>query len=345
MWMAIIAGLVVAGQAAGAGARPQERQRELMEQLASLNVQPVMLAAPLVAADGSQSGPATGIIAEGAQYFVSAPEGSCHAEISTTPPTSPREGWQVTARVTARQLFAATVIVEWQRRWSGGRELTGGAHGRTEVSMRSSDRMPLDRIPTVAPGLPCHGRQRQLELSFFVNASNTPPTLPVSLLPSPLRVELWLIHDKPNQQRGQDIPLHVSQPFDPSGTQAMFRTAVFRSGSDSFTVDVDTHFRVVREESGRIGLWVGLRRIVLDGETGARHMAGASSNTIEWGGPGEVLEFELPAPGMRGGTSGGSGQSGIRGAAAGSGQVRPAVPMLLQGHRFSVRVRFTPAGS
>jgi len=259
-------------------------------------------------------------------------------------PTRPREGWQVTAHVTVRKMMAATVIVEWQRRWSGGRDVTGGARARTEISMRSSERMPLDQIPTVAPGLPCHGRLRRLEVSLFDNASNTPPRLPVSPLPAAMRVEVWLVHDQPNRQLGQDVPLHVSQPFDPAGTQSVFRTAVFPSGGELFIVDVDTHFRLVREESGRTALWVGLRRIILDGETGARHMAGASSDTVAWV-PGEVLEFELPAPGVRLGARGGGGRAGGSGGGSVVGGRSATTPVQLLGHRFSVRVRFTPSGS
>lgn len=331
MWMPLIAGLVVSAQAASAGAvaRPQEWQP------------PVLLAAPLVSADGTLSGPAVSLTADSAHFFVSAPENSCHVEISTARPARPREGWYVTARVSNPQFGAATVVIDWQRRWSGGREVTGGTQARMEVRLRSPERLSLDEIQTVAPGMPCHGRLRRLELSLLDGARNGPPTDPVSPLSAAMRVELWFIHDKPNQQRGQDIPLHVSQPFDPAGTQSMFRTAVFTSGGRSYIVDVDTHFRVVREESGRIGLWVGLRRIILDGETGARHMAGASSDTVAWV-PGEVLEFELPAPGVRAGGRGGGGASGGGSVSAGRGTT---TPILLQGHRFSVRVRFTPAGS
>jgi len=335
--------VMMAAQAAGAGQDRQDRLREGMQDIQRIMQHPVSLTAPLVGTDGSRRGPGVTVTDTDQRFYVSTPNGSCDASISTTPPTNVRDSWRVDARVRARpSLFTATVAVEWQRMWSGGRPITNGASATTEIELRAGDRVPLDHLETSAPGLECHGRFRTLELVVFGNVIHRPPVLPVMPTPVPMTMETWLVHQTP---AGVETTYAVSVPFNPAETRFVFRTQPITSHDGTFYADLDGDVRTVRREDGSLGLWAGFRRAIVDTSTNkVRTATGSGGSVIDWGQAGEVISFDLPA--LRPVPAGAGGGGGGRGAVAGGISNTPAQTAPLQtplmGHKFSVRIRFVP---
>lgn len=346
----LMAVIMMATQAAGVGQAREDRLRGGMQDIQRIMQHPVSLTAPLVGADGSRRGPGVTVTDAGGRFYVSTPNGSCDASISTTPPTNVRDGWRVAARVRERRsTFNATVDVEWQRMWSGGRPITNGASATTEIELRPGDRVPLDHLETSAPGLECHGRVRALELVVFGNVIHRPPTLPVMPPPGLMTMEAWLVHLTPADV---ETTYAIALPFDPAETRFVFRTQSITTHDGTFYADLDGAVRTVRREDGSLGLWAGFRRAIVDTSTNTTRMAtGSGGSVIDWGQAGEVISFDLPAivpvgAGRGGiGIGGGGGGSG-RGAVAGgvSNAVTHSAPHLppLMGHKFSVRIRFVP---
>jgi len=337
--------VMMAAQAAGAGQDRQDRLREGMQDIAQRMQFPVSLTAPLVGADGSRRGPGVTITDAGGRFYVSTPNGSCEASISTTEPTNVRDGWRVAARVRARpRAFTATVAVEWQRMWDGGRPITNGASATTEIEMYQGDRVPLDHLATSALGLECHGQFRALELVVFGNVIHQPPALPVMPTPVPMTMEAWLVHQTP---AGVETTYALSVPFDPAETRFVFRTRPITSDDGTFYADLDGAVRTVRREDGSLGLSAGFRRAIVDTSTNKMRTAtGSGGSVIDWGQTGEVISFDLPA--LRPVPTGAGGGGGGRGAVAGGISNTPAQTAPLQtplmGHKFSVRLRFVPVG-
>jgi len=336
--------VVMAAQAAGAGQDRQDRLREGLQDIAQRMRFPVSLTAPLVGPDGSRRGPGVTVTDAGGRFYVSTQNGSCDATISTTEPTNVRDGWRVAARVRTRpRVFTATVAVEWQRLWSGGQLITNGASATTEIELRAGDRVPLDHLETSAPGLDCHGRFRALELMVFGNVILQTPDLPVMTPPVPMTMDAWLVHHTP---AGVETTYAVSLPFDATETRVIFRTQPITSHDGTFYADLDGAVRTVRREDGSLGLWAGFRRAIVDTSTNTMRTAtGSGGSVIDWGQAGEVIAFDLPA--LRPVPTGAGGGGGGRGAVAGGiGNTPPQAPPFqtpLLGHRFSVRLRFTPA--
>lgn len=340
MLESLMAGVLVAMQvAAGAGAGRGQTRITILQA-------PVLLTAPLTGADGSRRGPAADVSRSSGPLYVTSAPGSCDASISSDVPVNVRDGWKVTARLVAQEMRTATVAVEWQRMWTAGRAVTNGTSGTTEIVLRSGDRVPLDHLETIGTGLECHGRTRTLELSMWNNVINQPPDRPTMAPPGPVKMEVWLVHHTPADV---ETTYALAVPFAPSETRFVFRTQPIGSFDGTYHVDLDGQVRTVARDDGTLALWVGIRRAIVDTSTNAvRFGSGSGGSLTAWAQPGEVLSFDLPAPWMGAPVGGGSGGGGRSGAVAAGGVSHSSSSHAglerapLNGHRFSVRFRFTP---
>lgn len=340
MVMPVIAGLLLAALQVVTGS--QVSVKPPINLRIALPPPTVLLMAPAVAADGSRHGPVVQLRDSAATWFVTSQADACDATISTDKPPSAREGWRVVARVTVHADRTATAYLEWQRLWTGGRELPNGASATTEVSLRLRDRVPIDTLPITAPGLECHGSSRILEVYVSANLLTTPPDVPTRSVTTPLRMEVWLVHRTPLDE---ETTYHMAIPFDPADTRFVFRTKPIPSPDGIYYVDIDGQFRAVSRADGSPGLWAGVRRSIVDVSTGTLRTSGGSSPTVAWASPGEVISFDLPVPGLSGGRGGGRGGRGSAGggiANAGAGRISGGSrAMPLANHHLSLRVRFT----
>jgi hypothetical protein len=211
----------------------------------------------------------------------------------------------------------------------------------------SRDRIPLDYLVTNEPGLECHGQTRRLELYMWSNVVNGPSDRPVMAPPAPVSMEVWLVHQTP---AGVETTYALSMPFDHSGSRFMFRTQPITSTAATYYLDLDAQVRAVQRDDGSLGLWTAMRRAIVDASTNTMRVGMGTGGAITaWAQPGEVISFDLPpaipsrGSGV-GNTRGGGGGGGGRGAAAVG--VASGVPhtdeVPLLGHRFSLRLRFTP---
>jgi hypothetical protein len=342
--------VMMAAQVAGAGQDRVDRLRAQMDDLARKMQPTVSLIAPLVDTDGSRRGPAITVTDTGERFFLSSPGGSCDASISTTEPTDAREGWRISTRIISRDARrSTTVAVEWQRMWSGGRAITNRTGAKTEVALGSGDTVHVDHLEISAPGLPCHGQVRALEIQVMGNVVVGAPDRPIMPPPAPMTMDAWLVHQTP---AGVETTYALSLPFDPAESRFVFRTQPITSHDGTFYIDVDAAVRSVRRDDGSPGLWAGLRRMIQStSNPELRVTTGSGGSVIDWGRTGDVISFDLPDPKPVGAGTGGGGAGigggGGRGAAAGgiTNSAAHAAPQLppLMGHKFSVRIRFTPA--
>lgn len=295
---------------------------------------PVLLTAPLADVTGSLRGPAVELTSANTTLYVSSPLGSCESDMSTAVPDNARDGWKITARVLAVQRQSATVAVQWQRMWTSGRVVSGGAGGTSEIVLGSRDRIPLDQLVTDAAGLPCHGQTRRLELYMWSNVVNAPPGRPAMMPPAPVTLEAWLVHHTP---AGVETTYALSMPFDHTSSRFIFRTQPIAADEAAYYLDIDAQVRAVEREDGTLGLWTAIRRALIDASTHTMRVGwGTGGSLTAWAQPGEVVSFDLP-PATGGGGAGG------RGAAGGVSSALSRVPEFpLPGHRFSLRLRFTP---
>lgn len=350
MFGSLIVGVLVAMQVTTGRSVQTPRQLPAGDfaQYVRMLAPPVLLTAPLADAAGSLRGPAFELTSTTATVYVSSRIGSCEAAISADMPDNVRDGWKVTTRVLDSQLRSATVEVQWQRMWTGGTVISKGAGGTSQIVLGSRDRIPLDQLVTSAPNLECHGQTRGLELSMWSNVINGPPDRPAMAPPAPVTLDVWLVHQTP---AGVETTYALSMPFDHTGSRFMFRTQPITSIEATYYLDLDAQVRAVQRADGTLGVWTAMRRAIVDASTNAMRIGVGTGGAITaWAEPGDVLSFDLPTPGTGGavgsglGSAGGGGGGSGRGAAAGGVAAgtthRQDLPLL--GHRFSLRLRFTP---
>lgn len=340
----LIAGVLVAIQVAAGSAAQSQRPvtASNFEQYARMLTPPVLLTAPLADATGSLRGPAAELSETSATMYVSSAVNSCESAITTDRPQHARDGWKVTARVLNAQLRSATVAIQWQRLWTGGQAINNGAGGTSEIVLGSRDRVPLDHLVTSAPGLECHGQTRRLELYMWSNVINGALDRPAMVPPAPVTMEVWLVHHTP---AGVETTYALSMPFDHTSSRFVFRTRPITSVGASYYLDLDAQVRAVQREDGSLGLWTAIRRALIDASTGTMRLGwGTGGSMTEWAQPGDVISFDLPPASAGGSGGGGGGGRGGRGGAAGgvASGAGPSPEFPLLGHRFSLRLRFTP---
>ena len=78
------------------------------------------------------------------------------------PGNTPWVGWHFTGTVTSSTMTQMVVNVEWQRLWENGRRTDNGPKGSRQLTLRSGERVELDRVASTKSG-PCGTVEAKLE--------------------------------------------------------------------------------------------------------------------------------------------------------------------------------------
>lgn len=332
----------------------------------------VVLAAPIYQPDGGVTAVTTTLSAgEPNVVHVYGKRSVCETATSgAAEPTDAGFGWRVASKTVSLTDSLVQVSVDWRRVWDRGRKLTNGPSGTVQLKLHPGARIPLDHIPNPAASDAC----RAVGLGLEVRLARTAPTPPVdsALVPlgstaggaSPIDADIWLVQRLPS---GAEQTHHQKMRLDTRG--GSFSFAPVKVSGDRGEVDVEIlgSFQRYRSPVGEY-LYVTVTRAIT-GESMPPAGARAGNGTmIPLPGPEQVLALEIPGPGSpRGG--GGRGSIGVArgrgGAAAGTPPPNPTAPPvsaarggggggrggaalsaqvseILQGHAFSLRLKFTP---
>jgi hypothetical protein len=252
------------------------------------------LAAPITRADGRVSGATARRLAQPFTYYVHTPDSPCGTTtITATEPKAAGFGWRVAATTISRTAAEITVKLEWQRLWERGRALANGPRGATELTLRREDRVPLDRIAASAQ-TSCDAVSVGLEV--WVQRMLITTSAPDAALDKDLEAQLWLVHKRPDgTEQTQLQQIHAGD----RGLGFFFRAGAVQGLDAQLTVEVAGEVRPV-QSNGVTVLYVVIERATYDG-TSATPSVGAAGRTITVPAPGDVISFDIPQMGTRGG--------------------------------------------
>lgn len=285
-------------------------------------------------------------------------------------------GWRVASHVVRQSASQAVLSVDWRRVWDRGRKVANGPSGTVQLTLAPGDRIPLDHIPNAGPDDRC--RAVGLGLDVRLGRAASLPRTVAEPLPAGARaggagsldVDLWLVHTTPS---GTEQAQHQSVRLTPGGGMFAFAPIRFETTRGEIGVELTGALQRFTAGGGEL-LLVSMSRVITGRNTPAAGIGGSSSSLIAMPGPDEVLSFEMTTAGggfggggrggrgsgrggaiaARGPETPGSGGAGRRGSgsaaargilvlpntAAGSPVSQAAV--LLDGHRFALRVKVTP---
>lgn len=349
MWIPV---LVVASAVASTSLAAQGVVRATT-QSADVPASPVLQVAIVsLRADGSERAAASAG-GDGPMNYTLQMGSACGLTASTTGATgSPRIGWRAEARVTNTTADGVAARVEWQRLWDAGAASSEGQRGTTEVTLKAGETLLLDSV-ALPPESNCDAVAVRLQLTagprLFgrgafgragggggvlrgagagaggtmtgrggARGSGGGSSLRAGFgsggavsgrrVTDPMDLEVWLVHQPP---AGGEAVQRIAMQGVP-GTAA-FEFPIVPVGSVG--VELTGRLSVVLNANDAPGLQLTFNRLVHDGS--GRASASSGSRGLAMPGPADVVSFELPA-------------------------VTGAHAPVLQGHRFSLRVRVGP---
>jgi len=336
---------LLAQQAATIGV-PQSGSNQLM----------LTLAAPVTRADGRVSGATARRLTQPFTYYVHTPDSPCATTtVSTAEPKAAGFGWRVSATTISRTAAEITVRIEWQRLWERGLVLANGPRGATELTLKREDRVPLDRIAASAQAS-CDAVSVGLEV--WVHRTMVTTSAADAPAGKDLDAQLWLVHTRPDGTEHSQLQ-EIRAPGD-RGLGFFFRAGAIQGMDAQLTVEVAGEIRPVLSNGATV-LYVVIERATFDG-TSPTPAIGAAGRSIAVPAVGEVISFDMPPMGPRGGGGGGGGRgsggarAGSAGGAGGGGSggaraggtggggtvstgSRSGGPDPLNGHTFSIRLQ------
>jgi hypothetical protein len=330
----------------------------------------VVLAAPIYQPDGGVTAVTTTLPAgEPNVVHVYGKRSVCETAIAgAIEPADAGFGWRVASQTVSVAESVVQVSVDWRRVWDRGRKITNGPSGTVQLKLHPGARIPLDHIPNPAASDSC----RAVGLGLEVKLARTAPAPPVesALVPlgasaggaAPLDADIWLVQRLPS---GAEQSHHQKMRLDTRG--GSFSFAPVKVSGDRGEVDVEIlgSFQRYRSPVGEY-LYVTVSRAITGESMPPAGFRAGNGTMIPLPGPEEVLSLEIPGPGTP--RSGGRGTGGGGGRARGGGLgTPPSVPVtppiavgrgggggrggavvpaqaleILQGHAFSLRLKFTP---
>ena len=323
------------------------------------------LAAPVTRTDGRVSGASMRNLSQPFAYFVYSNGDLCGATtLTTVEPRAAMVGWRVTATSVTRTATQLVVKLDWQRLWDRGRALPNGPRGSTELVLQREDRVPVDFVAAPpADGCDATGIGLEVAAERRLVSSGAPD----AAAGRDLDAELWLVHRRPDGvENVQRLEIHAGQ----AGMGFFFRPTRVETTTATLMIEVAGDIRPSTSQNGP-ALAIAIERVWLSAEPGAAPLRGGSARTIPLPAAGEVISFDLPSGGARGGggggrgagvagggaarggggasagsVAGGGGSGGGRGGAGAAAADRPAAvatglvtPDPLNGHTFSLRLR------
>ena len=266
-----------------------------MAAVTSRNTVTLTLAAPVTRTDGRVSGGSARGLSQPFTYFVHATDDLCSATtVTAIEPRTAAFGWRVTATALTRTTTQVTAKFDWQRLWDRGRVLPNGPRGSTELVLQRDDRVPLDFIG-VAPSTSCDASGIGLEVwaERQLVWSGAPDAAPARDLDG----ELWLVHRRPDGvENVQRMEIRAGQ----SGTGFFFRPARVETPTATVQIEVAGDIRPSTSQNGP-GLAIAIERVLFSNQPGAVPSRGGSARTIPLPPAGDVISFDLPSSGARGG--------------------------------------------
>ena len=112
-----------------------------------------------------------------------------------------------------------------------------------------------------------------------------------------LDAELWLVHRRPDGvENVQRLEIHAGQ----AGMGFFFRPTRVETTTATLMIEVAGDIRPSTSQNGP-ALAIAIERVWLSAEPGAAPLRGGSARTIPLPAAGEVISFDLPSGGARGG--------------------------------------------
>jgi hypothetical protein len=379
----LVLGVVVGAQAAAAPA-VQEPERPAGELR-------VVLAAPVYEPDGAVSVETTTLPnAAMTLSYVYGRRSMCdRATSSSAEPKDAGFGWRLMANTISHTATELVVSIDWRRMWDRGQRTTNGPAGTVQLTLHPGDRIPLDHIPNTVSADACRAVGMGLEVRLARTAQPAPSPAPQSggsrgpVLPlgatagstGVLNAELWLVHKRPS---GSEEVLHQNVRFDEQGGTFSFSTVKIQTTRGEVGFEMAGSIQRYRMPAGGPNgsefVVVDLTRVVTGGTAPPGGFRSATGPTVMVVDPNDVVSFEMPRAGGRGGGAAigavgvprvggarGGGGGGVAGAGARSGGGRGGVVVtgapgevqrrlapvseavqalaLLEGNMFSLRVR------
>jgi hypothetical protein len=284
-------------------------------------------------------------------------------------------GWRVASQVVSRSDKDIVVSVDWRRLWDQGRKIQSGPGGTVQLTLHPGDRIPLDHIPNATPRGDCRavGLGLEIRLGRTMTPSQVPSaTLPLGATPGGAKAvdaELWLMHTQPS---GAAKVVHQIVRIPAAGGKFGFAPTTVTTSRGDISLELTGSINRYRTPAGDEFMLLSMTRTLTGADLPAQGVTGTTASVVPME-AGEVLSFEMPGSGRRGGGGvvfGGVGGVGAGarssgnpppdpsrsgGAAAGAIGVqsgarsggRGASPLgqvtsLLEGHQFALRVRITP---
>jgi hypothetical protein len=333
----------------------------------------VILTAPVYHPDGSVTGE-TATIAPGGPSVIHVFSRRSLCDTAAPAAAEPADagfGWRVALHVVRATDAHVVVNVDWRRVWDRGQRLANGPSGAAQLTLARGGRIPLDHIPNDLPGESCRAVGMGLEVRLGRAASSVGAggvALPIATRAGgagQLDVDLWLLHTTPS---GSQQAQHQTVRLTTAGGGFTFAPVRFETTLGEVGVELSGSFRRYTVTTGGEFLLLSMSRVISGAGAPPNGLAGTSSSLVALPQPDDVLSFEMVSGsggfgGGRGGRGGaigagargggaatgdpaargaGGGVRGGRGAGGGSAAGVLQAITLLDGHRFSIRVKVTP---
>ena len=293
----------------------------------------VIVATPVYQPNGTVSVETTPLLT-GAPTSIYAYSRSSMCESARAAAAEPRDagfGWRVTTQTVSTSATDVVVSVDWRRLWDRGSATRNGPSGTVQLTLHPGDRIPLDHIVNTSPTDACRAVGMGLEIRLGRVVPAAPPAgmiLPLGAqeagVTGALDAEVWLLHTLPS---GVEQVQHQTIRLPAGGAAFTFAPEKFTTTVGDVAVELTGSFRRYRAPTGGEFLLVSLSRIVNGASAPPAGITGTTSSLVALPGPSEVLSFEMPNGGMRGGTAraGGGGGGGAGGGGFGGGSSGGAV--------------------
>ena len=194
---------------------------------------------------------------------------------------------------------------------AGGRCQTDRV-ARTELVLQREDRVPVDFV--AAPPARWLRRHWHWSRGRRRSAGSCRAARRTRRLVRDLDAELWLVHRRPDGvENVQRLEIHAGQ----AGMGFFFRPTRVETTTATLMIEVAGDIRPSTSQNGP-ALAIAIERVWLSAEPGAAPLRGGSARTIPLPAAGEVISFDLPSSGARGGGGGGRG-AGVAGGGAARG--------------------------